>query len=65
MIHSIPNPPMDKEDISRFRSNLRKHLTGDFSDEEIRQMKKERTRENNISKQIIANCGGKNPILGY
>lgn len=52
MIHSIPNPPMDKEDRSRFRSNLRKHLTGDFSDEELRQMREERTRENNISKQI-------------
>ena len=56
---------MDKDDISRFRENLEKHLRGDFTMDERKQNedKKERSRSN--AKRIIKNCGGKNPILGY
>lgn len=32
MIRSIPNPPMDRDDVARFRCNLEKHLRGDFND---------------------------------
>lgn len=28
MIRSIPNPPMNREDVARFRRNLEKHLRG-------------------------------------
>ena len=30
MIRSIPNPPMDREDVARFRHNLEQHLRGDL-----------------------------------
>ena len=65
MISSIPNPPMDREDVARFRSQLEKHLRGDFSSEERHQihLRKERAKAN--VKRILSNCGGKNPILGY
>ncbi len=65
MIRPIPNPPMDEEDIARFRRNLEKHLRGDFTAEERHQMESRRVREEAITKRIIENCGGKNPILGY
>lgn len=35
MIRSIPNPPMDREDVARFRRDLEKHLRGDFSVEKL------------------------------
>lgn len=65
MIRSNPNPPMDREDIARFRRNLEKHLQGDFTSEErhIIEARKARTEAN--AKRIITNSGGKNPILGY
>ena len=65
MIRSIPNPPMDREDVARFRRNLEKHLRGDFTAEERHQIEIRKARAEAITKQIIANCGGKNPILGY
>lgn len=65
MIRSIPNPPMDREDVARFRRNLEKHLRGDFSSEERHQIEVRNAREKANVKRIIANCGGKNPILGY
>ena len=61
MIRSIPNPPMDRDDVARFRCNLEKHLRGDFNAEE--RHRKVRTEAN--ANRIIANCGGKNPLLGY
>ena len=65
MICSVPNPPMDLEDVSRFRENLEKHLRGDFtSTERIQQEEKKKRSRRNV-KRIIKNCGGKNPILGY
>lgn len=65
MIRSIPNPPMGRDDIVRFRRNLEKHFRGDFSVEERRRLKtlNDRTRTN--AGRIIANCGGKNPLLGH
>lgn len=65
MIRSIPNPPMSRDDVARFRCNLEKHLRGDFSTEERRQIEERKTRTEDITKRIIANCGSKNPILGY
>lgn len=65
MICSIPNPPMDHEDILRFRKNLEKHLREDFSIDEIRKNEERERRSKSNAKRIIENCGGKNPILGY
>ncbi len=56
---------MDREDVARFRRNLEKHLRGDFTAEERHQMESRRVREEAITKRIIENCGGKNPIFGY
>lgn len=65
MIRSIPNPPMGRDDIARFRENLEKHLRGDFNADERRKNELRKTRTQANAKRIIANCGGKNPILGY
>lgn len=65
MIRSIPNPPMNGDDIARFRNNLEKHLRGDFSAEERRLMEERKAQTEANAKRIIANCGGKNPLLGY
>lgn len=65
MIRSIPNPPMDQEDVARFRHNLEQHLRGDFSAEERLRLEERNARTEAITKRITANCGGKNPILGY
>lgn len=64
MIRSIPNPPMDREDVARFRHNLEKHLRGDFSVEERYHIEARQVRSEANAKRIIANCGGRNPILG-
>jgi len=56
---------MDREDVDRFRRNLEKHLRGDFTAEERHQMEVRKARAEAITKRIIENCGGKNPILGY
>ncbi|MBD5184933.1 MAG: hypothetical protein HDS97_08610 [Bacteroidales bacterium] len=56
---------MDKEDIARFRSQLEKHLRGNLSAEEQQQAEHRRERAKENVKRILANCGGKNPILGY
>ena len=65
MIRSIPNPPMDREDVARFLRNLEKHLRGDFTTEERHQMENQKAQAETITRRIIENCGGKNPILGY
>ena len=65
MIRSIPNPPMDREDVARFRRNLEKHLRDDFSADERCRLNEHKARAEAITKRIIANCGGKKPILGY
>jgi len=56
---------MDREDVVRFRQNLAKHLRGDFTEKERREMEERKAREEMITRRIIANCGGKNPLLGY
>mgnify|MGYP007043985769 CR=1 FL=1 len=65
MIHSVPNPPMDRADIAHFRNNLEKHLRDDFSTEEKHQIEVRQARTKANAKRIITNCGGKNPLLGY
>lgn len=65
MIRSIPNPPMDRDDVARFRRNLEKHLRGDFNAEERHRIEARQARTKANAKRIIANCGGKNPLLGY
>ena len=65
MIRSIPNPPMGREDVARFRRNLEKHLRGDFSAEERHRIEERNARTKANAKRIIRNCGGKNPLLGY
>lgn len=65
MIRSIPNPPMDRDDVARFRCNLEKHLRGDFNEEERHRIEKQKAQTEAITNRIIANCGGKNPILEY
>ena len=65
MIRSIPNPPMDRDDVVRFRTNLEKHLRGGLNAEERRQVETRKARAEINARKIIANCGGKNPILGY
>lgn len=59
MIRSIPNPPMDREDVARFHRNLEKHLRGDFSADERHRIEERKARTESITKRIIANCGGK------
>jgi hypothetical protein len=56
---------MNGDDIARFRNNLEKHLRGDFSAEERRLMEERKAQTEANAKRIIANCGGKNPLLGY
>lgn len=63
MIRSIPNPPMGTDDVQRFRSNLRKHLRREFTDEERSEMGQRTARAKAVAQQIIANHGGINPIL--
>lgn len=65
MIRSIPNPPMDHDDVARFRNNLDKHLRDDYTAEERARIEAHQARAKANAQRIIANCGGKNPILGY
>lgn len=65
MIRSIPNPPMGQEDITRFRRHLEKHLRGNFSAKEREVIASREARAKKNVQRIIANCGGKNPLLGY
>lgn len=65
MIRSIPNPPMGRDDVARFRKNLEKYLRGEFTAEEKRDIQLQNARAKHAAERIIANSGGKNPILGY
>ncbi|MDE6460123.1 MAG: hypothetical protein K2K52_04720 [Paramuribaculum sp.] len=65
MIRSIPNPPMAKEDVKHFRTNLNKHLNRCFSKKEREEIEKINSRTTATAKIILENCGGKNPLLGY
>ena len=65
MIRSIQNPPMDREDVARFRHNLEKHLRRDFNAKELHYIEERQLRTRANAQRIIENCGGKNPLLGY
>ena len=65
MIRSIPNPPMDRDDVARFRANIEKHLRGSQNEEQRHQVETRKAKAEAIAKKIIENCGGKKPILGY
>ena len=65
MIRSIPNPPMDRDDVARFRCKLEKHLREDYNADERHHNAEPKARTEANANQIIANCGGKNPLLGY
>ena len=54
---------MGRDDVARFRSNLEKYLRDDFDAEEKRQIEERRARTTANANRIIANCGGKNPLL--
>jgi hypothetical protein len=56
---------MSREDIDRFRNNLEKHLREDYSAEERHSIQERKANAEAKANQIIANCGGKNPLLGY
>lgn len=64
MIRSIPNPPMAQDDVIRFRTHLEKHMRGNFTSEEQQRLNENKKRLFANANQIIANCGGINPILG-
>ncbi len=59
-MRSIPNPPMDREDVASFRHNLEQHLRGDFSAEERHRLEERKARKEAITKRITAKCGEKN-----
>lgn len=65
MIRSIPNPPMKREDIERFHKNLERHLRGSNNAKERLELENQRAETMANANKIIANCGGKNPLLGY
>ena len=54
---------MGADDVQRFRTNLRKHLRREFTDEERSAMERHAARAKAVAQQIIANHGGINPIL--
>ncbi len=65
MIRPIPNPPMNSDDVARFRQAVAKHICDEYTDEERQQMKQRRDTAIANARRIIANCGGKKPLLGY
>jgi hypothetical protein len=56
---------MDLKDVESFRRNLEKHLRGNYSEEERRSIEERKAKTEANANRIIANCGGKNPLLGY
>lgn len=65
MIHTVPNPKMTIHEVESFRENLRKCVSGRISIKERTTIQIRTRRMNAVAKRIIANNGGKNPILGY
>lgn len=64
MIPSVPNPPMTKDEIIHFRNELERRVRGEFTQSEINDIRHENEKRERIYNQIMANCGGKNPIFG-
>ncbi|WP_455586641.1 hypothetical protein [Bacteroides sp.] len=65
MIHANPNPKMTVREVKEFRDTLHKCVSREFTPEEERKIALRKKRMGNVAKKIIANNGGKNPILGY
>lgn len=65
MIRSIPNPKMSREDVMRFRSSMRKCISGNFSVSEKEAINDKKTRMRLAEQIIRRNNGGKDPILGF
>lgn len=65
MIRSIPNPPMDRDDVERFFENWKKHLRVDYGTEERHHANERKIRTKEIKKRITTNWDSKNLIIGY
>ena len=65
MIHANPNPEMTVAEVKAFRDNLRRYTLGNITRQEKQEIEARTRRMNNVAESIIANNGGKNPILGY
>ena len=65
MIHANPNPKMTVAEVKAFRDNLRRYTLGNITRQEKQEIEVRTRRMNNVAERIIANNGGKNPILGY
>ena len=65
MIHANPNPEMTVAEVKAFRDNLRRYTLGNITRQQTQEIEARTRRMNNVAERIIANNGGKNPILGY
>ena len=65
MIQANPNPEMTVAEVKAFRDNLRRYTLGNITRQEKQEIEARTRRMNNVAERIIANNGGKNPILGY
>ena len=65
MIHTNPNPKMTVIEVENFRNNIRRCVSGKITHQEKKEIAVRTQRMNSVAKRIIANNGGKNPILGY
>ena len=65
MIHANPNPEMTVAEVKALRDNLRRYTLGNITRQEKQEIEARTRRMNNVAERIIANNGGKNPILGY
>lgn len=55
---------MGPEDVKRFRATVRRHLLGQYTEEERRQIDEYNARTEHLYQRILANNGGRNPLLG-
>ncbi len=63
MIQTNPNPKMTSQEVTEFRSNMRKCIERSFTNAEKAEIEIRKDRINKVGKSIIKNNGGKNPIL--
>ena len=56
---------MTVAEVKAFRDNLRRYTLGNITRQEKQEIEARTRRMNNVAERIIANNGGKNPILGY
>lgn len=55
---------MTRDEIKRFRCELARRMRGDFTPQEKERMLSDKELNRRVYEQIIANCGGKDPIFG-